>query len=87
MVFSYRYYVSTEDGCDVLIIRHNGATITRASGTASHDDLGNTLNVTVGDVITITYTKDGSVSNGEDLVKVMNLVYLVKEAGDDHVES
>ena len=87
MVFSYRYYVSTEDGCDVLIIRHNGATITRASGTANHDDLGNTLNVTAGDVITITYTKDGSVSNGEDLVKVMNLIYLVKEAGDDHVES
>ena len=87
MVFSYQYYVSTENGCDVLIIRHNGKNVTRASGTANNSDLGNTLNVTAGDVITITYTKDGSVSNGEDLVKVMNLIYLVKEAGDDHVES
>ena len=83
-VFSYHYFVSTESGCDVLIIRHNGAEITYDSGTYSGNLPGPTLEIAAGDIITITYSKDGSVHNGDDTVKVLNLVYLVEEAGDDN---
>ena len=81
-VFTYDYYVSTESGCDVLIVRKNGVDLTYASGTGADVQRGVTVDVAAGDVITVTYSKDGSVSNGEDLVKILNLVYFVEEAGD-----
>ena len=81
-VFTYDYYVSTESGCDVLIVRKNGVDLTYASGTGADVHRGVTVDVAAGDVITVTYSKDGSVSNGEDLVKILNLVYFVEEAGD-----
>ena len=84
MVFSYHYFVSTENWCDMLIIRHNGVDITYAGGIVSDSIPGNTLDIAAGDIITITYTKDGSVHTGDDTVKVLNLVYLVEEAGDDN---
>ena len=84
MVFSYHYFVSTENWCDMLIIRLNGREITYAGGIVSDNIPGNTLEITTDDIITITYTKDGSVHTGEDTVKVLNLVYLVEEAGDDN---
>ena len=81
-VFTYDYYVSTEGGCDVLIVRKNGVDLTYASGTGADVQRGVTVDVAAGDVITVTYSKDGSVSNGEDLVKILNLVYFVEEAGN-----
>ena len=81
-VFTYDYYVSTEGGCDVLIVRKNGVDLTYASGTGADVQRGVTVDVAAGDVITVTYSKDGSVSTGEDLVKILNLVYFVEEAGD-----
>jgi hypothetical protein len=81
-VFTYDYYVSTESGCDVLIVRKNGVDLTHASGMGADVQRGVTVDVAAGDVITVTYSKDGSVSNGEDLVKILNLVYFVEEAGD-----
>ena len=81
-VFTYDYYVSTEGNCDVLIVRKNGVDLTHASGTGADVQRGVTVDVAAGDVITVTYSKDGSVSTGEDLVKILNLVYFVEEAGD-----
>ena len=81
-VFTYDYYVSTEGGCDVLIVRKNGVELTHASGMGADVQRGVTVDIAAGDVITVTYSKDVSVSNGEDLVKILNLVYFVEEAGD-----
>ncbi|MBR6782539.1 MAG: leucine-rich repeat domain-containing protein [Clostridia bacterium] len=84
MVFTYRYYVSTEDNCDMLIVRKNGIDITYAGGTMEKPVRELEIAVSAGDVITVTYSKDGSVSRGEDLVKILDLVYFVEEAGDNN---
>ncbi len=59
-----RYRVSSESGYDWLIIRHNGAEIDSISGNVSTKT--KTLELAAGDVITISYSKDGSTNNGSD---------------------
>ena len=83
-VFMYRYYTSTESGCDTLTVCKNGDEITFASGQMTQPILAFEVEISAGDVITVTYSKDGSVSSGEDLVKILNLVYFVEEAGDNN---
>lgn len=60
------YYTSTERGYDRLIVKHNDATLFEASGET--ELTSRTLNVAAGDVITLTYSKDGSASSGYDFV-------------------
>jgi len=61
-----QYYTSTESNYDKLIIKHNDTTEVTASGTTSQKTI--TLSVLIGDTITITYSKDGSQSSGNDTV-------------------
>ena len=84
MVFMYRYFTSTENRCDHLIIRKNGEEILRASGIMNEPAWASEVTVYAGDVITIVYSKDVSVSSGDDLVKIFDLVYFVEEAGDNN---
>ena len=84
MVFLYRYFTSTENRCDHLIIRKNGEEILRASGIMNEPVWASEVSASVGDVITVIYDKDVSMSSGEDLVKIMDLVYFVEEAGDNN---
>ena len=55
------YTVSSERSYDYLTITQNGTQVVRTSGADS-----NTLEVKNGDVLSITYSKDGSSSSGED---------------------
>ena len=86
LVFMYQYSVSTEGGCDTLIVCLDGIEITRDSGTIDNILSGPLLEVRKGETLTITYAKDSSVAHGSDTVKVLNMVYLVEEAGDNNAE-
>lgn len=76
MKLAYNYYTSTENGCDHLIIRKNGVQILSQSGMLEITS-GYVLELEVGDVITVSYKKDGGVANGEDCVKLLDIVYLI----------
>ena len=58
------YKVSSESGWDKLIIEKNGSTLDTISGSVSWRT--KTITLSAGDVLRIKYTKDGSVSNGDD---------------------
>ena len=59
-----KYRVSSENGWDKLIIRRNGYEIANISGSWSQQS--KVLDLSAGDVVTISYTKDGSVHSGSD---------------------
>lgn len=60
--------VNSEDGCDWLLIRLNGAYVAEVSGYYQSDE--RTLSVKDGDVITFSYQKDGSVSEEDEFCRV-----------------
>ena len=59
-----KYTVSSERSCDKLTIRHNATTKDAISGNISEKTI--TLTLKAGDIVYITYTKDGSSSSGTD---------------------
>jgi len=61
------YYTSTEKDYDKLIIKHNAAEIVTASGTTSWTQ--KTISVKAGDTVSIAYSKDGSTSSGNDMIR------------------
>ena len=65
--FTLSYYVSSESGYDKLIVRKNGSEIVNVSGSPGWADKEITLSA--GESITISYSKDGSASRGEDVAK------------------
>jgi hypothetical protein len=79
MLFTFRYYTETEGGCDCLVISKNGEEILRSSGSYAESVQAETIQVEAGDVITIAYVKDGSVSIAGDKVMLSNVVYLATE--------
>ena len=62
-----KYYTSTESNYDKLIIKLNSTTKVTASGETDWTAIN--IPVVEGDKIYITYSKDSSVSNGDDIVK------------------
>lgn len=60
------YYTSTEDYYDKLIIKHNDSIKISASGDTDWQTI--TINVSKGDKVYITYSKDGSEWYGNDTV-------------------
>ena len=58
------YSVSSESNYDKLHILRNGAQLDVISGVVSNRRL--TLDLVAGDVLTLRYSKDGSVNNGDD---------------------
>ena len=65
--FTLSYYVSSESGYDKLIVRKNGSEIVNVSGSPGWANKEITLSA--GESITISYSKDGSASRGEDVAK------------------
>ena len=61
------------------MISKNGEEILNASGNYAGSIQGETIDVAVGDTITVTYVKDGSVSVGRDMVMITDVVYLATE--------
>ena len=55
--------ISSESGCDRLTIYRNGTSIATISGTQTFTQ---TISLQVGDKLTFTYSKDGSVNGGTD---------------------
>ncbi len=62
------YKTSTESNYDELIITKNDVILVEASGESDWAQINVELNT--GDIVRITYQKDGSVNNGEDTVYV-----------------
>ena len=73
-----QYWVSSEGGYDNLVIYRNGYELVRASG-ESADWMERNISLKTGDTITITYTKDGSASHGEDCAIVRLLMPVTDE--------
>ena len=65
--FTLSYYVSSESGWDKLIVRKNGTEIVNVSGSPGWADVE--VELRAGEAITISYSKDGSASRGDDLAK------------------
>lgn len=85
-VLTLNYGVSSESGYDKLIIKHNNTQKDAISGAVSNKTM--TLNLNAGDTVTVSYSKDGSVSNNQDRGWV-TLVYdqiTVTESTDVPVE-
>ncbi len=72
--FALLYKVSSEGGCDRLTISKNGIVLGQASGIQNWQTT--IITVAVGDRLTVTYSKDGSVHTGDDCgwVDFSNLV-------------
>lgn len=61
---SLQYKVSSESGYDFLTIKYNDTQKAKVSGTTSWTTIS--IEMTMGDALTFTYSKDGSQSNGDD---------------------
>ena len=83
MVMELEYLVSSESNYDWLIITHNSQQLVMVSGTSVTSYTALSVNMAAGDTVTITYSKDGSSSNGSDCAYIRilsdNLVYLTEE--------
>ena len=72
MTVEFQYRTSSESAYDLLYVRLNGATEKSTSGINSYMSYSVTLHV--GDVLSITYSKDASVSSGDDCAYIKDLV-------------
>ena len=59
--------ISSESGCDKLLITHNGTSLTNVNNVSGTKNGTETITVANGDTIVITYTKDGSSASGTDI--------------------
>lgn len=70
---SFSYMVISESGYDYLHIKLNGSAKISLSGI--HNSYTHyTVNLSAGDILTFSYSKDGSVSNREDCIYIKDLV-------------
>ncbi len=69
-----QYKVSSETNYDKLIIKHNSTTMVTASGTSVSTFTSLSINMSAGDTVTITYSKDESDKEGSDCawVKILS---------------
>ena len=70
---SFEYKVSSESNYDKLIIALNGIEKVNKSGTMSYESY--TITLDAGDVLTFTYSKDGSQHSNDDNAYIKNLTY------------
>lgn len=64
---TFQYYVSSEANYDRLIVKKNGTEILNKSGLVDWNSMDISLNK--GDILEISYSKDGSSASGEDCAK------------------
>ena len=65
--FTLKYFVSSESDYDKLVVVKNGTEVITASGTPGWAEQEFTMSA--GEVMTISYIKDGSNSSGEDCIR------------------
>ena len=71
MLLSFDYKVSSESNYDKLLVAQNRETKLTKSGTVAWT-ADNSLTVKGGDIVTLTYSKDGSTASGSDCVWLKN---------------
>lgn len=74
---SFRYKVSSEANYDYLRIYVNGSRVISVSGTTSY--VNYTVNLSAGDTLRFTYSKDGSASSGSDCAYIADLTVALPE--------
>ena len=73
MTVSFSYRTSSESGCDKLIIRKNNEELVNCSGEIdSYTSM--TVALRAGEELTFTYSKDGSVNEGNDCAYLKDLI-------------
>ena len=72
MEITFEYRVSSENGWDYFTILLNGTQVVNIAGETSYQSYTVTLNA--GESLTLQYSKDGSVSSGDDCAYIKNLV-------------
>ena len=73
MLLSFDYKVSSESNYDKLLVAQNRETKLTKSGTVAWT-ADNSLTVKGGDIVTLTYSKDGSTASGSDCIWLKNFV-------------
>lgn len=71
MLLSFDYKVSSESNYDKLLVAQNRETKLTKSGTVAWTT-DNSLTVKGGDIVTLTYSKDGSTASGSDCIWLKN---------------
>lgn len=71
MLLSFDYKVSSESNYDKLLVAQNRETKLTKSGTVAWT-ADNSLTVKGGDIVTLTYSKDGSTASGSDCIWLKN---------------
>ena len=71
MLLSFDYKVSSESNYDKLLVAQNRETKLTKSGTVAWT-ADNSLTVKGGDIVTLTYSKDGSTGSGSDCIWLKN---------------
>ena len=70
---TFRYKTSSESGYDKLYVKKNGSSLFNCSGSTSY--VSYSINLSSGDTLTFTYSKDGSASNGSDCAYITDLSF------------
>ena len=73
-VLNFDWAVSSEGGCDWLTITLDGEQLVRESGENSNH-VSKTIETSDLHTLTVSYTKDVSVANGEDLGRIFNISF------------
>ena len=84
-VLELEYLVSSENNFDWLTIEHNSQELVRISGTNATSYTALSVNMSAGDTLTITYSKDGSQSTGSDCASVRILSEMIVHITDENV--
>ena len=80
----FELYQDREHCCDNLVININNQTVYRFNDDENQQWLSKSISIPAGiNNITFTYYKDGSVSSGEDLIRLDNFVWLANSSTRD----
>lgn len=83
---SFDYMVSSESGCDRLLVSLDGTEILNKSGEQS-GNLKITISEAGSHTLKAQYSKDGSVNNGTDEASVRNIKLSIAEVDNDYLKS
>ncbi len=82
---SFDYMVSSESGCDCLLVSLDGTEILNKSGEQS-GNLKITISEAGSHTLKAQYSKDGSVNNGTDEASVRNIKLSIAEVDNDYLK-
>ena len=86
-ILELEYLVSSENNYDWLKIYHNSTKKVETSGTSKTTFTTISISMNVGDIVTISYSKDSSSSSGSDCAKINILTLIHQEIEENRVEA